>query len=73
MIRNILILVLIITIISNFKNICSNITKEHFYSSEANHCYNFDKNNGRNGGNGYQCTAVVKVRQINMADILLNQ
>ena len=56
MIRNILILVLIITIIFNFKNICSNITKEHFYSSEANHCYNFDKNNSRNGGNGYQCT-----------------
>lgn len=56
MIRNILILVLIITIIFNFKNICSNITKEHFYSSEANHCYNFDKNNTRNGGNGYQCT-----------------
>ena len=36
MIRNILILVLIITIIFNFKNICSNITKEHFYSSEVN-------------------------------------
>lgn len=56
MIRNILILVLIITIIFNFKNICSNITKEHFYSSEVNHCYNFNKNNTKNGGKGYQCT-----------------
>ena len=62
MIRNILILVLIITIIFNFKNICSNITKEHFYSSEGNHCYNFNENNPKNNGNGYQCTAVVKVK-----------
>ncbi len=56
MIRNILILVLIITIIFNFKNICSNITKEHFYSPTSNYCYNFDENNPKNNGKGYQCT-----------------
>lgn len=56
MIRNILILVLIITIIFNFKNICSNITKEHFYSINSNHCHNFNENNPKNNGKGYQCT-----------------
>lgn len=56
MIRNILILVLIITIIFNFKNICSNITKEHFYSPTSNYCHNFNENNPKNNGKGYQCT-----------------
>lgn len=56
MIRNILILVLVVTIIYNFKNICNNITKEHFYSSTSNYCHNFDENNPKNGGKGYQCT-----------------
>ena len=56
MIHNILIFVLVFTIIFNFKNICDNITKEHFNSTGSNHCYNFDENNPKNNGNGYQCT-----------------
>ena len=56
MIRNILILVLVITIIINFKNICTNINIEHFYSTTSNNCHEFDSNNPKNFGKGYQCT-----------------
>lgn len=56
MIRNILILVLVITIIINFKNICTNINIEHFYSTTSNNCHEYDSNNPKNDGNGYQCT-----------------
>ena len=56
MIRDIMILVVIITIIYNFKNICTNITKEHFNSPTNVYCHNYDENNPRLNGKGYQCT-----------------